>query len=198
MECIGNCGSSGSGGNNTSGCDRDLAQYEDSKEELVKWKFDSKTDMQKACGKLGWLLEGEVEMRAIEIIHINGVNDGGKTVEGHFNHARSEYACSGGSCPWLIENYKTFDFDKDENGDRYKIKWVEVDDKTFQTTVTVSYGVEVPTQGGTVSAKTEVEIKISVFDDEVGSNFVEYCDNADVYGYDYTTGAVDWNTRVEQ
>lgn len=201
IACLEDCyAGSGSGSGGSSGCDRNLPAYADKKEELHKWKFDSKADMLLAMGRIGWLLEGKVEMEATIVYHDSGPSSGTpRTSRGLFVHFREDYACNSSSCPWLIENWTTFIFDEEKNGDRYSVQWIEKD-KLFGSGsfAEPKFNVEVPLpDGGKISFGISFKIAMDNDDEDLGSNEVLFCDNADVSGYEYTTGVIDWVTRVD-
>lgn len=201
IACLEDCyAGSGSGSGGSSGCDRDQPAYKDKKEEIHKWQFDSKADMQKAMGIVGWLLEGKVEMEATVIYHDNGPSSGTpQKLNGIFVHKRNQYACNSSSCPWLIENWTSFTFYEEQNGDKYAVQWIEKD-KLFgsDSYIEPSFNVKVPIDGGgEVSLGVKARINISNDDENLGRNVVEFCDNADVSGHLYPTGIINWITRVD-
>jgi hypothetical protein len=174
-------GGGGTGGTGSSSCDRDVKNKYDYVSRLKFKDIDAFRDAEK-------YVDGNPEMFCILILGANtpsGFTDQRKYIS---SPDRSKWKdCGVFTCSpeWFYANQEVFNWNKTDFGKIVRYDWYEED--AGETKVTYSVSHTTTFDDGTKVTGT-VEFLINPEDTNLGSSFVNYCDNTDGYGEDYDTG----------
>jgi len=184
-------GSGGGGSSGTSSCTRDARS---NKDELVRMSFAEIRYFNQASQ---WFDSGlEIEF-TITFANANGaISKLTKFVSGPDRDFRN-CPFPGLKCKpaWKEINAEIVTWDKSIYGNAMHYFWVEKDPGTT-TTYTTSFSTTFNNTNGTTSTiNNTISIPITDEDDLLGEAIVEYCDNANGDGYEYSTGKVKFNVK---
>ncbi|GAB4348785.1 MAG: hypothetical protein OHK0038_27950 [Flammeovirgaceae bacterium] len=186
------CGGGGGGGTPPlSTCDRDA---KNTKDELHTVKFRSMDELRNVEK---WT-HGQPEVRVIIVFAQYPQANAGFQKFSKYLGSDDWYKC----CNWrCIQNRctktRTFDseiisWNKVEIGNLMQYNFIEEDNEGNDLDINVSFTVKFDeSTSGTVSGKYTIKSK----DTDIGTSFVEYCDEADGEGYMYRPGIIDFTVR---
>ena len=175
----------GGGGNSNSNCDRDR---KNGKDQLVKMKFRNLTAFRNA--REGWY-DNRMEIRCY--IFLSDKDGNLSTLVKPLTRRESKFKdCglfSGCKATWVDMSTEIVTWDKAEYGNRMKYMWIEHDGKgntiNSEISLNTKFTDEDTKRETNITSKTTLTYNSD--DYLLGDSMVEYCDNTDGEGYQYST-----------
>ncbi len=177
-----------------SGCDR---TNRNDKDEIYRFKFSSCS----AYSSTSELFEGKREMRAsITYGYVNPLTGAAESTTilkaASFSKGSLRNSNFWGSCTstkWVNAYWETLTWDYCTYGEKAYVYWYEEDNADTSASLSVGFTFSL----GPVSIPVNFTIPLSNKDDKLGGSLVQYCDEADGSGYQYNTGSINFNFRME-
>ncbi len=189
----GGSGGGGTGSGTTSYCDRDTKS---GKDYLYRVKFKTIDGFRDA----EHYLDGNPEIYCLITIGAKESNAFNTLRKSISSPDRSKWKdCGVFTCSpeWFYINSEVVTWDKAEMGNRMKYTWIEEDDSndTYEYTIGLSTSFKDEGTGATTTVNGQTKVTLKGEDKNLGESYVEYCDNTDSPGYEYSTAFLYFNVK---